>query len=87
MFKHHATAETYLIAARFPASIESFCVVVSHRTSGHPEPVGASGPEAELAVVLERAAADRDVLAFERGAAGIGVLEKAIFDGQVIAGE
>jgi len=40
-----------------------------------------------LAVVLEHAAANRDIFTSERCAAGVGILKNTIFYGQIIAGE
>lgn len=47
--------------------------------------IGAPGPKAELTVVLERAAADRDVFASECSTTGIGIFEDTILDDQTIA--
>lgn len=85
VFEHHPAGQTYLVAARLPAPIESFGIVVSHRTSGHSEPVRTHGSKTKLTVVLERAAADHDVFASECRAAGIGIFEDTILDGQMIA--
>ena len=46
-----------------------------------------TGPETKLAVVLKDAVADDHVLAREGRPTGVGVLEGAILDGDVIAGE
>jgi len=47
--------------------------------------VGPVGPEAKLAVVLEGTVADDNILAGEGCSAGVGVLEDAVFDRDVIA--
>ena len=87
ILEHDATAQAYLVAARLPAAVESFDIIVSYRASGHSQPVGTIGSETELAVVLERASADGDIFTCECGATCIGALEDTVLDGQMIAGK
>ena len=57
-----------LVAAGLPAAVEALGVVVPHGAAGQQQAVGVAGPEAELAVVLEGAIANDDVLAREDSA-------------------
>ena len=73
-------AQADLVAAGLPAAIEILGVVPSRHAVREEQVVSPVRAPAELAVVLERAAADDLVGPEKRGAAGVGLLEDAILD-------
>ena len=77
---HDAAAQGELVAAGLPAAVEVPGIVTAGDALGEEQTVGVARAPADLAVVLERAAAHDLVGCAEGSAAGAGLFEDAILD-------
>ena len=75
-FEDGVAAQHQLVAARFPAAVETFGVVVLHPAFGEQQVVGAIGAEAQLAVVAKDTPADDLIFAGKGRPAGVHLFDR-----------